>query len=66
MDAKTGVTHSPRPFGLGGFQFMRSLCGAASVSSALSLELVTCKKCLEIKAAHEKELRFLQSARTES
>ena len=49
MTDKNYVTHLPRFASLWHYQFMHAFCGGASVSSALSLELVTCKKCLEKK-----------------
>lgn len=46
MVEQKNVTHYPSTNGLGGFIFMKSLCGNGSLSSALDSRLVTCPKCL--------------------
>lgn len=42
------LIHYPRIKSPGEFQYMNSLCGKHSTSSASTISMVTCKDCLKI------------------
>jgi hypothetical protein len=52
---KTVVTHHPRGMHTEFPQFMNSLCGVPSVSSALNPALVTCPECQRIEQAWQRQ-----------